>query len=202
MYSYRTASQSRKYISDLDLTPRASHESWKFIPPSPDTNSSPSTPSNQPLVYTTSAPYYNECIHLATPRMGVEMGRRSPSLLPTLRDGVQIVRMTDTNRCSPQTAQTCGLCLFSLFDHPQDLAPCHLSTHPSDHVSNDPSDLESPDHSTETPAIGDGHLEAKINLGSPVMNIACQSHDTSVLTPLRASTEKCVYIFHTLCSCQ
>lgn len=198
MYSYRTASQNRKYISDLDLTPRASHESWKFIPPLRDSNSF--SPSNQPLVYTTlategtSTPYYNEYIDLATPGIGVEMGRRSPLLLPSLRDGVHIVRMTDINRCSPQTAQTCGLCHFSVFDHPPDLAPCHLSNHPSDHLSNDPSDLEFPDRSTETPAIGDGHLEAKINFGSPVMNISCQTHDTSILAPLRASTEKCVYI--------
>ncbi|KIN05321.1 hypothetical protein OIDMADRAFT_51132 [Oidiodendron maius Zn] len=200
--SYRTTSHSRKYRSDIDLTPRASHESWNFIPPLPDSNFF--SPSNQPFVYTlspegTSTPDYNKYFNLATLGIGVEVSRRSPLVLPTPRDGGHIVQMMDTNHCSPLTAQTCGLCHFSPFDHSRDSAPCYLSNHPSDHLSDhlsdDPSDLESSDRSRETPAISDSNLEAKTNFYSPDMNISCQAHDTSILAPLRASAGK--FRFHT-----
>ena len=197
MYSYRTANHSRKYSTDIDLTPRESHESWEFTPPLPDSNFS--SPSNQPFVYTlspegTSTPDYNKYFNLATPGIGAEMSRRSPLVLPTPSDGGHIVQMMDTNHCSPQTAQTCGLCHFSPFDHSRDSASCYIPNHPSDHLSDDPSDLESSDRSMERPAIGDSNLEAKPNFGSPDMNISCQAHDTSILVPLRASAGKCVYI--------
>jgi hypothetical protein len=161
---YKTPSQSHKYISDLDLAPRVSHESWKFTPPLPDTDSfSPATLPNQPLVYSTppaegtSTPYYNEDVDLATPEIGVEMGIRTPLLLPTLGDGVHIGWMVDTHCCSPQTAQPYQLCHINLLDPPQDLAPCYLLDYPSD--------FESPDRSTGTPSIGDGHIESEINSG-------------------------------------
>lgn len=197
MYSYRTTNHCRKYSSGLDLTPRASQESWKFIPPLPDSNFF--SPSDQSLVYTispeaTSTPDYNKYFNLATPGIGAEMSRRSPLVLHTPRDGGHIVQMMDTNHCSPQTAQTCGLCHFGPFDHSRDSAPCYPPNHPSDHLSDDPSDLESSDRSRETPAISDSNLEAKTNFGSPDMNISYQDHDTSILAPLRASAGKCVYI--------
>jgi hypothetical protein len=192
-YTHRAPSQSHKYISDLDLAPRASHESWKFTPPLPDSNSSPATLSNRSPIYSTpppaeetSTPYYDEDVDLATPEIGVEIGIRTPPLLPTLGDGVHIGWMVDTPCCSPQTAQPYELCHINLLDPPQDSAPCYLLDRPSD--------FESPDHSTGTPSIGDSHLETEINFDSPVMNISCQTHDKSMLTPLQASTEKCVYI--------
>ena len=189
MYIYRTASHNRKYISDIDFTPQACRESWKFIPPLPDSNSF--SPSNQPLVYTIPPTKgTGKYISLATSGMGVETGGRSPLLPPTIRDGGHNVQMTDTNRCSPQTAHTCGLYHFNLFDHSRDSTPCYLSNHPSDHLSDDPSGIKY----TETTATDDGHLGAKINFGSPGMSISCQAHDTSILVPLQAPTRKCVHI--------
>ncbi|KIM92757.1 hypothetical protein OIDMADRAFT_208648 [Oidiodendron maius Zn] len=180
----RTPSHS---ISDPDLTPRTSRESWKFTPPLPDSNScSPATFSIQPPEGTSTS-YYNEDVDLATPEIGVERGIRTPQLLPTLGDGGHIGWRADTHCCLPQTAQPYELCHLNLLDSPQDLAPCYLSDHPTD--------FESPDDSTGTHSIGDANIESEINFDPLVINTSCQTHDTNMLVPLRASTEK--FRFHT-----
>jgi hypothetical protein len=125
-------------------------------------------------------PYYNQDADLATPEIGVQIGIRTPG------NGEHAQWIEDTHCCSLQTAQPYELCDSNLFDPPQDLAPCYLSDQSSD--------FESLDHSMVMPPIGDGHLKTEIKPDSPVMNMSCQTHDTSMLAPLRVSKEKCVYI--------
>jgi hypothetical protein len=167
--------------------PRVFREIRKFIPPWPDSNSlSPATLSNKPPVYSrptvegADMPYYNQDVNLATAEIGVQTG------IKTLGDGAHVGWMSDTLCWSPQTVQPYESCHFNHFDTPQDLTPFH--------TPDQPSEFESPYHSTGSPPRDDGNRETETDLEYPVTDISCQTHDTSIFAPPQASTKKCVYI--------
>lgn len=192
---HRTPIQNYKYISDLELTPRASHETWEFSSLSPDSTPFSSTTSlNQALGCSTppaegmSMLYYNEDVDLATPEIGVEMGIRTPLLLPIPGDGVHPEWIAHGEHYSPQIVQPSSLRQSNHFDPPQNLAPCYLSDQPSNSTP--------PDNSTETPPVGEGHTETDVHFDS---SINSQLPNRSTPQPLREFAEKYVYTSSTLC---
>jgi hypothetical protein len=188
-YIYRTPSQRHKHISDPRVKPGASHESWKFTPPLPDSNTfPPATFSNQPPAYSTPTAggtnmlYCNEDVDPATPEIGMGIGIRTPRLLSTPGVGMCLGWMAHGHCCSPQIVQPSDLCHSNRFDPPQDLAPYYLSDQPPD--------FEPLDNSAETPPIGEGRTETEIHFNS---TITSWPPSASIPTPLRASGEKYVY---------
>lgn len=89
-------------IKDLDPTPRAQHEPWRFTPSLLDPNSYAFTSfANQPPGYYTPTPggtntlYHNQAGDLHTPGMGMGMGLGTPLSLPTSADAMHSSTMID-----------------------------------------------------------------------------------------------------------
>ncbi|PBP19172.1 hypothetical protein BUE80_DR010005 [Diplocarpon rosae] len=96
-------------IKDLDPTPRAQHEPWRFTPSLLDPNSFAfSAFANQPPGYYTPTPggtntlYHNQAGDLHTPGMGMGMGLGTPLSLPTSADGLNPSTMMDMSAFSHQ----------------------------------------------------------------------------------------------------
>ncbi|KAI9052576.1 hypothetical protein LZ554_003919 [Drepanopeziza brunnea f. sp. 'monogermtubi'] len=91
----RHMSVGHEDMKDLDPTPRAQHEPWRFTPSLLDPNSFAfSAFANQPPGYYTPTPggtntlYHNQAGDLHTPGMGMGMGLGTPLSLPTSADGL------------------------------------------------------------------------------------------------------------------
>ncbi|CZT42588.1 related to transcription factor BOM [Rhynchosporium secalis] len=96
-------------LKDLDPTPRAQHEPWRFTPSLLDPNSFAfSAFANQPPGYYTPTPggnntfYHNQAGDLHTPGMGMGMGPGTPLSLPTSADGMHASTMMDMSAFSHQ----------------------------------------------------------------------------------------------------
>ncbi|CZR57562.1 related to transcription factor BOM [Phialocephala subalpina] len=89
-------------FKDLDPTPRAQHEPWRFTPSLLDPNSFAfSAFANQPPGYYTPTPggtntlYHNQAGDLHTPGMGMGMGLGTPLSLPTSAEAMHTHAMMD-----------------------------------------------------------------------------------------------------------
>ena len=98
----RHHSLSGEDIKDLDPTPRAQHEPWRFTPSLLDPNSYAFTSfANQPPGYYTPTPggtnilYSNQAGDLHTPGLGMGVGLGTPLSLPTSADAMQSSTMLD-----------------------------------------------------------------------------------------------------------
>lgn len=106
---FRHLSLGHEDIKDLDPTPRAQHEPWRFTPSLLDPNSFAfSAFANQPPGYYTPTPggtntlYHNQAGDLHTPGMGMGMGLGTPLSLPTSADGMHASTMMDMSAFSHQ----------------------------------------------------------------------------------------------------
>ncbi|KAK0105977.1 hypothetical protein ONS95_004486 [Cadophora gregata] len=180
-------------LNDPDITPRASHEPWRYTPPLLNSNSFLFAPFTgqlpgcfEPIAEGTSTLHYNEDADLPIPGVEMGMGLGMPLVLPTSEDGVHIGWMTDRHCFPPQTAQPHEFYNFNLFDPHQTFAPYYLSDQPPD--------VEPLGTSGETSPIGDDPVQTEIHSDSPSMNISSRPYDTSMSPPLPASTNK--FRFH------
>lgn len=89
-------------IKDLDPTPRAQHEPWRFTPSLLDPNSfSFAQFANQPPGYYTPTPggtntlYHNQAGDLHTPGMGMNMGLGTPLSLPSSAEAIHASSLMD-----------------------------------------------------------------------------------------------------------
>lgn len=96
-------------IKDLDPTPKAQHEPWRFTPSLLDPNSFAfSNFANQPPGYYTPTPggsntlYHNQAGDLHTPGMGMGMNIGTPMSMPTLDLNVHAGSMMDMSALHPQ----------------------------------------------------------------------------------------------------
>lgn len=98
----RHQSEGHDELKDLDPTPRAQHEPWRFTPSLLDPNSFAfSAFANQPPGYYTPTPggtntlYHNQAGDLHTPSMGLGMGLGTPLSLPSSAEGIHTHTMMD-----------------------------------------------------------------------------------------------------------
>src|SRR3954463_7789634 len=108
-FLFRHQSLGHDELKDLDPTPRAQHEPWRFTPSLLDPNSFAfSNFANQPPGYYTPTPggtntlYHNQAGDLHTPGMGIGMGLGTPLSLPTSTDGMHTNTMMDMSAFSHQ----------------------------------------------------------------------------------------------------
>ncbi|TAQ83173.1 hypothetical protein B7494_g8503 [Chlorociboria aeruginascens] len=102
-------------IKDLDPTPRAQHEPWRFTPSLLDPNSFAfASFANQPPGYYTPTPggtntlYHNQAGDLHTPGMGMGLGLGTPLSLPSSSDGLHpgpVMDIPSPNQPQPQQQQ-------------------------------------------------------------------------------------------------
>ncbi|KUJ14774.1 uncharacterized protein LY89DRAFT_122111 [Mollisia scopiformis] len=103
----RHHSAGHEDLKDLDPTPRAQHEPWRFTPSLLDPNSFAfSAFANQPPGYYTPTPggtntlYHNQAGDLHTPGMGLGMGLGTPLSLPNSAEGIHTHTMMDMSAYS------------------------------------------------------------------------------------------------------
>lgn len=200
----RSHSLGHDDIKDLDPTPRAQHEPWRFTPSLLDPNSFAfSNFANQPPGYYTPTPggtntlYHNQAGDLHTPGMGMGMGLGTPLSLGPSSDGLHTGAMMDMSGFShqmPPQFQT-----YNPFGHqPQH----HLQQHqqhqsqqsyaPSSFIHQD-TGYETMEH--ERSPMEDsrmGPIDMNLNQ-SPLMAYQPQ-YGMSMAAPLPASAEK--FRFH------
>jgi len=196
-------------IKDLDPTPRAQHEPWRFTPSLLDPNSYAFTTfANQPPGYYTPTPggtntlYHNQAGDLHTPGMGIGMGLGTPLSLPTSADGMHASTMMDMSAFShhipPQFQNYNPFSHAHQQQHPHGLAQQQpqQSYAPSSFVHQD-TGYETMDHDG-SPMDDNGRmgsLDATLQHHSPLMSFQPTHYDLSSMNaPLPASAEK--FRFH------
>jgi hypothetical protein len=192
-------------LKDLDPTPRAQHEPWRFTPSLLDPNSFAFTTfANQPPGYYTPTPggtntlYHNQAGDLHTPGMGMGMGLGTPLSLPTSNDGLHTGTMMDMSAFShhmPPQFQN-----YNPFGHPQQ----HSHQQPQhQQESYAPSSFVHQDTGYETmeqdgsPMDDDGRMgsmEASLQHHSPMMTFQPQHYDMAMASTMPSSAEK--FRFH------
>lgn len=192
-------------LKDLDPTPRAQHEPWRFTPSLLDPNSFAfSNFANQPPGYYTPTPggtntlYHNQAGDLHTPGMGMAMGLGTPLSLPTSADGLPTGTMMDmaafSNHMPPQFHN------YNPFGHPHQHHQ-QQQHHPQDSYA--PSSFVHQDTGYETmeqdaSPLDDEHrmatMDSNLQHHSPVMSFQPTHYDMSMIPPMPASAEK--FRFH------
>lgn len=185
-------------IKDLDPTPRASHEPWRFTPSMLDPNSFAfHTFANQPPGYYTPTPggtntlYHHQAGDLHTPS-GFTMGLGTPLSMPTSEGAVHAVQHT-TAGMAPFTAMA-----PHSFENPNPFSlPSHGQHHPQE-ASFAPHQFHH--HDTFHPM--DSHADAQhmaaissdveMHEGSPVLAFPPQSFGTAMHAPMFQAGEKYV----------
>ncbi|KAG9231041.1 CP2 transcription factor-domain-containing protein [Amylocarpus encephaloides] len=210
---------SHQDIKDLDPTPRAQNDQWRFTPSLLDPNSFAfSNFANQlPGYYTptlggTSTLYHNQAGDLHTPGMGLGMGLGTPLSMPTSSDDVHAsVTMDMPGFGQHMPPQFDGYNPFSnprqhhhQPPHPlQNLHHQQEQTQPPVQTSFAPSSFIHQDTGYETmehdgsPADDErrmASMEASIQNHSPVMNFHPTDYDMAVNAPMPAPAEK--FRFH------
>lgn len=193
---YRHLSLGHEEIKDLDPTPRAQHEPWRFTPSLLDPNSFAfSAFANQPPGYYTPTPggtntlYHNQAGDLHTPGMGIGMGLGTPLSMPTSADGLHTNPMMDVSGFSHQMPpQFQNYNPFSNPHHHLHQQQQHLqqqqqqSFAPSSFVHQD-SSYETMEHDISPLEDGDGHLgsmEGALHQ-SPIMSYQSQNNTAATL---------------------
>ncbi|KAI9777712.1 MAG: hypothetical protein M1839_008631 [Geoglossum umbratile] len=138
-------------IKDLDPTPRAPHEPWRFTPSLLDPNSLAfATFANQPPGYYTPTPggtnalYHSQAGDLHTPNMGISVG--APLSLPTTTaTGLHAVTpAAGVHDFTPQTIQSQQFHNFNPFAAHNSFVPGQFTEQPTGFESMDASPDESP----------------------------------------------------------
>ncbi|KAH6677427.1 CP2 transcription factor [Halenospora varia] len=199
----RHHSVGHEEIKDLDPTPRAQNEPWRFTPSLLDPNSfSFASFANQPPGYYTPTPggtntlYHNQAGDLHTPGMGMGLGLGTPLSMPTSADGLHANAMMDFttfgHQMPPQFQN------YNPFGQPVH----HEQQHHQPQGSYAPSSFVHQDTGYETmehdgsPMDGGGRMgsmEATIQHHSPVMSFQPQ-YDVAMTAPLPSTAEK--FRFH------
>ena len=207
----RHLSLGHEDIKDLDPTPRAQHEPWRFTPSLLDPNSFAfSAFANQPPGYYTPTPggtntlYHNQAGDLHTPGMGMGMGLGTPLSLPTSADGMHASTMLDMSAFSHQMPPQFHN--YNPFGAPQQQHHHHQQQHHAQHhhqqQSYAPSSFVHQDTGYETmeqdgSPMGDdegrmGSMEVAMQHQSPMMSFQPAQYNMPAVMP--ASAEK--FRFH------
>merc|ERR1711981_1030977 len=207
----RHLSLGHEDIKDLDPTPRAQHEPWRFTPSLLDPNSFAfSAFANQPPGYYTPTPggtntlYHNQAGDLHTPGMGMGMGLGTPLSLPTSADGMHASTMMDMSAFSHQMPPQFHN--YNPFGAPQQQHHHHQQQHHAQHhhqqQSYAPSSFVHQDTGYETmeqdgSPMGDdegrmGSMEVAMQHQSPMMSFQPAQYNMPAVMP--ASAEK--FRFH------
>lgn len=192
-------------LKDLDPTPRAQHEPWRFTPSLLDPNSFAfSTFANQPPGYYTPTPggtntlYHNQAGDLHTPGMGIGMGLGTPLSLPTSADGLHSSTMMDMSAFSSHMPpQFHNYNPFSQHAQHQQLNPQQQqeSYAPSSFVHQD-TGYETMEHDG-SPLDDDhriGSMDTTLQHHSPIMTYQPTQYDMAMSAPMPVSAEK--FRFH------
>ncbi|PMD67382.1 uncharacterized protein K444DRAFT_14729 [Hyaloscypha bicolor E] len=200
-------------IKDLDPTPRAQHEAWRFTPSLLDPNSFAfSSFANQPPGYYTPTPggtntlYHNQAGDLHTPGMGMglSMGLGTPLSMPTSTDALHASTMMDMNAFSHHVPHFQN---YNPFGHPNQQQHAHhhqqQQQQPQQQQSFAPSSFVHQDTGYETmdhdgsPMDDEGRIgpmDTTLQHHSPVMSFQPQQYDMSMAAQMPASAEK--FRFH------
>ncbi|KAL3426236.1 CP2 transcription factor [Phlyctema vagabunda] len=203
----RNLNTGHESIKDLDPTPRAQHEPWRFTPSLLDPNSFAfSAFANQPPGYYTPTPggtntlYHNQAGDLHTPGMGMGMGLGTPLSLPTSADGIHGGPMMDMSAFGhhmPPHFQN-----YNPFSHPQQQQHLHPSQQPQQ-SSYAPSSFIHQDTGYETmehdgsPFEDDGRMnsmDVALQHNSPIMSFNPAHYEMAMSQPIPSSAEK--FRFH------
>lgn len=209
---HRHHSLGHEDIKDLDPTPKAQHEAWRFTPSLLDPNSFAfSSFANQPPGYYTPTPggtntlYHNQAGDLHTPGMGMGfgMGLGTPLSMPTSADALHASTMMDPNAFSHHIPP--HFHNYNPFGHP------HQQHHPhhqhqqqeQQQQSYAPSSFVHQDTGYETmeqdgsPMDDDGRIgpmDTTLQHHSPIMTFQPTHYDMSMAAQMPASAEK--FRFH------
>ncbi|TVY33146.1 Grainyhead-like protein-like protein [Lachnellula subtilissima] len=191
-------------IKDLDPTPRAQNEPWRFTPSLLDPNSFAfSNFANQPPGYYTPTPggtntlYHSQAGDLHTPGMGMGMGLGTPLSMPSSSDGLHASTMMDMSgfghHMHPQFHN------FNPFGHQQhhhhQQHPQQDSFAPSSFVHQD-TGYETMDHDG-SPMDDEGRMGSMgsdLQHHSPVVAFQPTHYDTAMPAQMPPSAEK--FRFH------
>jgi len=213
----RPQNNSHEDIKDLDPTPKAQNEPWRFTPSLLDPNSFAfSNFANQPPGYYTPTPggmntlYHNQAGDLHTPGMGIGMGLGTPLSMPSSADGLHASTMMDMSggfghQMPPQfhTYSPFGQQQTQQLHHHHHHHHQHHEQQPSIQTSFAPSSFIHQDTGYETmeqdgsPMTDSGRMgsmEAALQTHSPVMTFQSNQYDMAVNPPMPASAEK--FRFH------
>ncbi|EDN95155.1 hypothetical protein SS1G_11030 [Sclerotinia sclerotiorum 1980 UF-70] len=191
-------------IKDLDPTPRAQQEPWRFTPSLLDNNFTFNAFSNgTPVPFYTPTPgaantlYHNQAGDLHTPGMGMGMGLGTPLSLPTSTDGLHAHTMMDMSHFGhhlPPHFQN-----FNPFAHPhhQQQTQQQTSFAPSSFVHQD-TGYETMDHDGSPMDDDEGPLGTmeRAMHQSPLTSFQPQSYGMSMSGPGPQTTEK--FRFHVI----
>ncbi|KAJ8063869.1 hypothetical protein OCU04_007723 [Sclerotinia nivalis] len=196
-------------IKDLDPTPRAQHDPWRFTPSLLDSNnfSFSSFANGTPGPFYTPTPggantlYHNQAGDLHTPGMGMNMGLGTPLSLPTSTDGLHTHTMMDMSHFGQQMPPQFQN--FNPFAHPhhqqqaQQQQPTSFA--PSSFVHQD-TGYETMDHEGEGSPMDDdegplGSMERAMHQ-SPLTSFQPQSYGMSMSGPSPQTAEK--FRFHVI----
>lgn len=185
---------------DLDPTPKAQHEPWRFTPSLLDPNSFAfSHFANQPPGYYTptsagtNALFHSQAGDLHTPGMGIGMGLGTPLSMPTLDHGVQAGSMMDMSAFTPQQMQPPHFHNYNNFGQHQEHHQ-QSSFAPSSFVHQD-TGYETMDH--EGSPMEEDRRMSGVNSSmnsSPLMTFEPQSYQSGVLSSMPISIER--FRFH------
>jgi hypothetical protein len=180
-------------IKDLDPTPRAQHEPWRFTPSLLDPNSFAfSTFANQPPGYYTPTPggtntsWHHQAGDLHTPGIGIGMPLGTPLSLPAPGDAMHTNTMMDINF---------GQHMPSHFQNFNPFAHSHHQIHQPQQTSFAPSSFVHQDTGYETMEHDGSPMDDEEGpLGSmdqpPITGFQSTSYNTTMSAPVPASAEK------------
>ena len=206
-YFCRHHSVGHEGIKDLDPTPRAQHEPWRFTPSLLDPNSfSFAQFANQPPGYYTPTPggtntlYHNQAGDLHTPGMGMHLGLGTPLSLPTSAESLHTGSMMDMSGYGHQMPpQFQNYNPFGqhqqIMQHHQNHAPPQGSYAPSSFVHQD-TGYETMEHDG-SPMDDDGHMgpmDASLQHHSPMMAYQHAQYSMAMPTVMPSSAER--FRFH------
>ncbi|RDW77277.1 hypothetical protein BP6252_05330 [Coleophoma cylindrospora] len=195
-------------MKDLDPTPRAQHEPWRFTPSLLDPNSFAfSAFANQPPGYYTPTPggtntlYHNQAGDLHTPGMGIGMGMGlgTPLSLPTSADGLHGGPMMDMSALGHHMPPH----FYNPFGHQQQHQQHHHQQQQLEQSSYAPSSFVHQDTGYETMEHDGSPLEAESRMGSmdaslqhqsPMMSFNPAQYEMAMSAPMPPSAEK--FRFH------
>ncbi|RDL31917.1 Uncharacterized protein BP5553_09319 [Venustampulla echinocandica] len=188
-------------LKDLDPTPRAQNEPWRFTPSLLDPNSFAfASFANQPPGYYTPGPnslYHNQAGDLHTPGMGMGMSLGTPLSIPTSADAVHTSTMMDVSgfghTLPPQFHN------YYPFGHPQPQSqpqpPAQPTFAPSSFVHQD-TGYETMEQE-RSPMANGGRMDcmdASSQQHSPVMAYRPAPQDVAMTSAMPPSAEK--FRFH------